>query len=78
MDQKEIDAIEKFAKRLTGVVDELERYSGYLNLSPESVKIKDEAMKILKKKSDKVVNAETKKELKKVLKVNKLLESEGL
>lgn len=69
-DQKTID---HFITDMGRIVDDLENYSGYLELSPDANKVKEQALEILRKKVRKLQKAEDISDVKKVIKVNKLL-----
>lgn len=78
MKKKEIQVIEKFILDFEHLVKELENYSSYLQLGEATEELKDEAIRILKKKLKKMKKAESKDDLKKVIRLKKLLEKSGL
>jgi hypothetical protein len=78
MKKKEIQVIEKFILDFEHLVKELENYSSYLQLGDATEELKDEAIRILKKKLKKMKKAESKDDLKKVIRLKKLLEKSGL
>lgn len=78
MKKKEIEIIEKFLLDFEHLVKELENYSSYLQLGEATEELKDEAIRILKKKLKKIKKAESKDDLKKVIRLKKLLEKGGL
>lgn len=78
MKKKEIEIIEKFILDFEHLVKELENYSNYLQLGDATEELKDEALRILKKKLKKMKKAESKDDLKKVIRLKKLLEKGGL
>ena len=65
--------IERFIEDFRLVTNDLELHSEYLELSPEGQRIRDEAISILKHKLQKIEKAESMSDLKKVIKINKLL-----
>lgn len=78
MKKKEIEIIEKFLLDFEHLVKELENYSSYLQLGEATEELRDEAIRILKKKLKKIKKAESKDDLKKVIRLKKLLEKGGL
>jgi len=70
--------IERFVDEFEYLVKELENYAGYLELGEEGEQLKNDAIAILKKKLKKMKKAEDMKDYKKVIRVNKLLEKEGI
>lgn len=78
MKKKEIEIIEKFLLDFEHLVKELENYSSYLQLGEATEELKDEAIRILKKKLKRIKKAESKDDLKKVIRLKKLLEKGGL
>jgi hypothetical protein len=78
MADTEKEAIKKFARNLEMVTDELRNYTGYLRLSPEKTDLANKALDILDRKVKALGEADSEKDLKKVLKLNKLYDRHGL
>jgi glutamyl-tRNA reductase len=78
MKQKEKEALESLTSYIDHLVKELDNYTGYLRLGDASEQLREEAMEIMKKKVKKLKKAETEKDYKKVIKVNKFLDKSGL
>lgn len=78
MKEKKLQAVERFVSDFDYIVKELENFSGYLRLGKDGENVRDEALAILKKKVKKMKNAESMDDIKKVVKVKKIYEKEGL
>lgn len=77
MNEQEQKVVDRFKSDLGIVVSELDNYSGYLKLGPKGEENRDKALKILSKKLEKLNNAEGKKEIKKIIRLGKLMEKAG-
>lgn len=78
MKQKERLVIESFVLNYIQLVEELEQYTGYLQLNEEAEQLRDKAMKILKKKAKKMKKAlKNGEKPDNVLRVKKIIEKSG-
>lgn len=65
--------VEKFVKEFIGDLDQIQRFVSFLDLCPESKEELQKAIDILNKKEKKMRNFRTLKDVKKTLKLKKLL-----
>lgn len=73
MNKAEEQVVTSFIDDLEVVLTDLKKRTAYLKLSPEMEKAKNEALRILEKKLNKLHKASSKDDLKKVIKLKKLL-----
>jgi hypothetical protein len=78
MKQREIQAVESFILQFEHMVDELENYSKYLQLNESTEELRSQALEILRKKVKKMKKAKDEGDLKKVLRLGKILKKSGL
>lgn len=74
MEQEELELLERFTSRLQKTVKALKDHLTLFDLPEEKRQRNEQTIAILEDKLNKIVTAKNKKELKKVLRVNKLLE----
>lgn len=74
METQEKEAVRKFMREFEMVITGIETSIGYLKLSDERTVLKDKALKILKSKFKEARKASGAKELKKIIKLNKVFE----
>lgn len=73
MNKAEEQVVSSFIDDLEVILTDLKKQTTYLKLSPEMEKAKNEALRILEKKLNKLYKASSKDDLKKVIKLKKLL-----
>lgn len=77
MKEKHLDEIERFISNFDGLVKDLEHFSSFLQMNKETENLREEAFSILHKKVKKMKKSEDMDDLKKVLRVKKILEKRG-
>lgn len=78
MEQEELEVLERFTSRFQSTVSALKDHLTLFDLPEEKRKQNEQTIAILEDKLRKIKKAKSKKELKKVLRVNKLLKDEFL
>lgn len=73
MNQEKSNKINRFIGAFDSMVRQLETYSGFLNLNDKQKELRKDALNILNKKRKELNKAESKKDLKKIIKVKKII-----
>lgn len=71
--EEELFELERFARNIKNDIDTFERDSKYIILTEEQQIIHDAAMQILHRKFNQLIEADSKKKLKKVIRLKKVL-----
>jgi ADP-dependent phosphofructokinase/glucokinase len=77
MKEEKLEIVESFVEDFEDVIKRLEKYSGYLNLPEKAEGLRTEALEILNKKLKKIKKSKDEDDLKKHLKVKKIIEKDG-